>query len=132
MPVAAARYIRFTNFRRSGDPVSTPVWVAPYGDELVFSTHPDAGKVKRLRHDPRVEVAPSDVRGRVAAGTEVRAGTARLVPDAEHAAVAAVLRHKYGWQWQVLGLGQAVRRLSGRDPGSAYVAMTLGETVRTE
>lgn len=132
MTIADARYIRFTNFRRSGDAVSTPVWIAPFGDDVVFSSHPEAGKVKRLRNDPRVEVAKSDVRGRVATGTDVVAGTARLLPEAEHVAAEAAMKRKYGWQWSGLGLGQTIRRLFGKDPGKAFIAITLGDTVRTE
>lgn len=132
MDLASARYIRFTNFRRSGEAVSTPVWVAPFGDEVVFSTHPEAGKVKRLRNDPSVEVAASDVRGRVTAGAEVVSGTGRLLPNAEFAAARSALKGKYGWQWQMLGLGQSLRRLVGRDPGQAFIAVALGEVVRTE
>lgn len=132
MSIADERYMRFTNFRKSGDAVSTPVWVAPFGDEIVFSSAPNAGKVKRLRNDPRVEVAASDMRGRVAAGTDVVAGTARLLPDDEHHAAEQVLARKYGWQWKGLKIGQTLKRAIGRDPGEAYIAVTLADTVRTE
>lgn len=132
MSVGDARYIRFTNFRRTGVAVSTPVWIAPFGDEVVFSTHPEAGKVKRLRNDPRVEIAVSNVRGVVTPGTEVLAGVARLVSNDEHDAASEVLKRKYGMQWRILGLGQALRRLVGRDPGHAYIAVSLGDVARTE
>lgn len=132
MTIGDARYIRFTNFRRSGDAVSTPVWIASFGDEVVFSTHPEAGKVKRLRNDPRVEICASDMRGRVAAGTPVYAGTARLLPDDEHDAANRVLAKKYGIQWRVMGIGQTLRKLVGRDPGHAYIAITVGDEVRRE
>lgn len=132
MTIGDARYIRFTTFRLSGEPVSTPVWVAPFGDEVVFSTHPQAGKVKRLRNDPKVEVAECGVRGAVQEGADVFAGTGRLLPDADHAAADEVLRAKYGMQWRLLGLGQTLRRLVGRDPGHAYIAIAVGESFRTE
>ena len=132
MTIADARYIRFTNFRRSGEAVSTPVWIAPFGDEVVFSSNPTAGKVKRLRNDPRVEISASDMRGNVASGTDVVAGTARLLPEGEHAAADAAMRRKYGWQWKMLGLSQSIRRLVGKDPGEEFIAIALGDTVRTE
>src|SRR5919112_1001238 len=50
--------VRLTTFRRDGTPVSTPVNVAVEGDRAVFRTYEQAGKFKRLRNDPRVEVAP--------------------------------------------------------------------------
>ena len=132
MTIGDARYIRFTTFRRTGEPVPTPVWIAPFGDEVVFSTHPQAGKVKRLRNDPRVEIVECGVRGAVQEGADVFAGTARLLPDGDHAAAHEALQSKYGVQWRLLGLGQALRRLVGRDPGEAYVAIAVGERVRTE
>lgn len=132
MTIGEARYIRFTTFRRSGQPVSTPVWIAPFGDELVFSTHPRAGKVKRLRNDSRVEIAACSVRGAVDEGVDVFSGTARLLPDVDHAAAHEVLQSKYGVQWRLLGIGQALRRLVGRDPGEEYIAITLGARARTE
>lgn len=130
--LADARYIRFTNFRRSGEPVSTPVWIAPYGDEVVFSSNPVAGKIKRLRNDPRVEMAASDFRGRVSSGTPIYAGTARLVPEEEKAAAERALKSKYGWQWVVIGLAELGRKLTRRPHGEAFLAITVGDQVRTE
>ena len=54
--LADERFVSLTTFRRSGQPVSTPVWVGRDGDALVVLTPSGSGKVKRLRADPRVEV----------------------------------------------------------------------------
>ena len=77
-PLPHSTYVSLTTFRRTGIPVSTPVWAAPDGDTLVVWTRADSGKVKRLRHTPRVTVAPCDVRGRVH-GPAVD-GVAQFVP----------------------------------------------------
>lgn len=132
--VADARYIRFTNFRRSGDAVSTPVWIAPYGDEVVFSSNPTAGKVKRLRNDPRVELAASDFRGKVKKGTPIYEGTARLVAhdDPEAKDIEAAMRRKYGWQWIVIGITEALRKITRRPTGEVFLAIAVGDEVRTE
>ena len=132
MTIADARYIRFANRRRNGAVVATPVWVAALDDEVVFSTHPDAGKVKRLRNDPWAEVSPSDVRGRVAVGAPVHEGAARLLDPAEHQRATDALARKYGIQWRLLGLGQMLRRVVGKDPGTAFIAVRLGDVVRHE
>lgn len=126
------RYIRFTNFKRSGDPVSTPVWFAPHGDTWVFSSAPNAGKVKRLRNDPAVEITASDVRGRVKPGTPVFAGTARLLDDAEGAAAERSMSKRYGWQWKTLRASEKLRGLVGIKAEPAYIEVTLGEQLRTE
>lgn len=126
------RYIRFTNFRRTGAAVSTPVWFAPMGDEWVFSTAPNAGKVKRLRNDPRVEITASDVRGRVKPGTPVFSGTARLLDDDEATAAAAAMAKRYGWQWTLLRTSERLRGLVGIKADPAYIGVTLGEVARTD
>ena len=51
-------------YRRDGTPVPTPVWAAPAGGTLYVRSERNSGKVKRLRRDPRLLVAPCTVRGR--------------------------------------------------------------------
>ena len=51
-------------FRRSGEPLATPVWFGLHDGRLYVESLADAGKVKRLRHDRRVRVAPCTLRGR--------------------------------------------------------------------
>ena len=88
--VAAHRYVSLTTFRRDGTPVSTPVWVARDGGELVVVTVDPAGKLKRLAHTARIELRPCDIRGRVAPDSPTYAGTARV--DRTPEGVAAVKR----------------------------------------
>lgn len=63
--LADERFVSLTTFRKSGDAVSTPVWIARDGDELIVTTPRRSGKVKRLRNDARVTLVPCDRRGRV-------------------------------------------------------------------
>ena len=51
-------------FRRSGEPVPTPVWFGLYDGRLYVDTLVDADKVKRLGHDRRARVPPCTVRGK--------------------------------------------------------------------
>ena len=78
---AAARYVSFTTFRRTGEPVATPVWIAPDGDELLFVSEDPAGKLKRLRNNPRVELRPCSLRGVVADDAPTWRGTAAVHRD---------------------------------------------------
>ena len=104
-PVRSARYISLTTFKRNGQPVATPVWIAPAlpGEpfrpgELVFVSLADAWKVKRLRRDPRVEVQVCDVRGRVEPDAVRYAGLGRVLDAPEDVrAVKRALGNKYGW-----------------------------------
>jgi hypothetical protein len=50
--------------RRDGTAVATPVWAAEADGLLYVRSERAAGKVKRLRRDPRVLIAPCTVRGR--------------------------------------------------------------------
>jgi PPOX class probable F420-dependent enzyme len=94
--VAAHRYVSLTTFRRSGEPVATPVWVARDGDELVVITIDGVGKTKRLAHTSRVELRECDMRGTVPAGAATHHGTARVVRSpGEIAAVKRAIGEKY-------------------------------------
>ena len=67
-PLARAKYVALTTFRRTGDPVATPVWFAPSLDEpgsFAVITVDDTGKTKRLAHTDSVELQACDVRGKV-------------------------------------------------------------------
>jgi len=62
--VSGAKYILLTTSRRDGRAVSTPVHIVADGDTAYFRTWNVAGKAKRLRHTPAVQIAPSTCRGR--------------------------------------------------------------------
>jgi PPOX class probable F420-dependent enzyme len=53
-----------TTFRKSGEPVVTPVWYVVLDGKLYVRTGANAGKVKRIRNNPRVSLAPATVRGK--------------------------------------------------------------------
>jgi len=107
-----SRYIRLTTFRRDGTPVPTPVWQVRDGDRLLVITDGTTGKVKRLRHTPRVLIAVSDQRGRVKPGVQDVEGTAEMITDVpELERLAALLKNKYGFMFTVSGW---VNRLRGR------------------
>ncbi len=52
------QYLNLTTYRKSGEPVRTPVWFAQEGDTLYLFTNGETGKVKRIRNSGRVLVAP--------------------------------------------------------------------------
>jgi uncharacterized protein len=92
--LAGARYISLTTFKRDGTPVSTPVWVVTDdGARLLVWSGESTWKVRRIRREPHVLVAPASFRG-VERGERV-AGVARVVDDP---GIDALLRRKYGWQ----------------------------------
>lgn len=116
-PLADAAYVSLTTFRRSGVPVSSPVWVAPAADgsgHLVVITVDATGKVKRLRHTSRVELRACDVRGRIKEGARTYRGEGVVVRAPEEVrAVRAAVVAKYGWPARVSGLVDVVTSLVG-------------------
>jgi hypothetical protein len=74
--------------------VPTPVWAARGGVHLYVRSERDAGKLKRLRNDPRLLVAPCTVRGRpLGAPFEARA---RMLAREEEPLAEAALVARYG------------------------------------
>jgi PPOX class probable F420-dependent enzyme len=106
------RFVLLTTFRRSGEPVPTPVWVLPDAGAAIVSTPEGAGKLKRLRRDPRVTLQPCDRRGKVAPGAPLVEGRAEIIgdPDAS-AAVNRRLERKYGVEFRIfLAIEWVLRR----------------------
>jgi len=100
---AGAKYINLETFRKTGIGVRTPVWFAQRHENAVnggsvtfyIYSEADAGKVKRIRNNPKVRVAPCTMRGNLrGAWIEARA---RLCSDDEAALGQQLLRKKYGW-----------------------------------
>ena len=63
---ADQQYLNLETYRKDGRAVRTPVWFAEdEGGVLYLRTVKDAGKVKRIRRQARVRVAPCDMAGTV-------------------------------------------------------------------
>jgi len=95
---ATARYLNLETFRKSGLGVHTPVWFAQQAGRPLFYIYSeaDAGKVKRIRNNPKVRLAPCNFRGEVRG--EWTDGNARICDAEESIRGQQLLRRKYGWQ----------------------------------
>lgn len=109
------QFMNLTTFRKSGAAVSTPVWFAQDGNRLVMTTSATAGKARRIRNNPRVELAPSDMRGKLL-GDAVPA-QARILQGDEAKAAEKLLKKKYGLQWTMFGL-------AGRNDVRIFIEIT--------
>ena len=96
--LVSGKYIAFTTYRRTGEAVTSPVWVVPVSDGRVgFWTSAGSGKTKRLAHTQRVRVQPSDARGRLTPGSQPLDGTAEMVHSGGFFdEVRAKVRDRYG------------------------------------
>jgi len=94
---ASTKYISLETFRKTGVGVRTPVWFAadPAAPQVFYLySEADAGKVKRIRNNAHVRVAPCDIRGNLR-GAWVD-GQAQIVDSAEAEKGQNLLRQKYG------------------------------------
>jgi uncharacterized protein len=82
------------SFRRSGEPIPTPVWFGLAGDRVYVRTAANVGKVKRIGRDPRVRVGPCGARGRPLG--PLADGLARVLAADETGPAEAALRANYG------------------------------------
>ena len=127
MDLANEKYVALTTYRQNGESSSTPVWIADLGDgTLGFTTPGSSLKVKRLRHDSRVVLQPSDAKGKVSAGSEPISGTAQVLDGDDFDRVRGKIKAKYGIQVSVLILGAKIAKLFGKDVGSdSAIVITL-------
>ena len=113
-------YLLVTTFRKDGTPVPTPVWVGRDGDELIVWTQTTAGKVKRVRNNPTVELTACDLKGKPR-GETVK-GTARILDADGTERGRRLLKKKYGISGRVvIGASKVFR---GRD-STVCLAITL-------
>jgi PPOX class probable F420-dependent enzyme len=87
------KYLSITSFRRDGTGKATPVWFVREGGRLLVETDAGSYKVRRIRRNPRVTVAPCGPTGRLR-GEPVSA-RAELLPDSETGRVERLMARKY-------------------------------------
>ena len=110
--LAQEEFVSLTTYRRSGAAVSVPVWIAPAVDAsggLLVTTTARSGKVKRLRHDRRVQLRPCDRRGAVAADAPVVSAHAEIVrAPGDVRRLREVIRVKYGSRMKITAADQGI------------------------
>jgi uncharacterized protein len=108
-PLAEEKFVSLTTFKKNGDGVPGPMWIAGDGDRLAIWTPADSWKVKRARRDPRVTLVPCTRSGKVDDGAKAVEGTAEIVSDpAVVSRVEAALKKKYGVMYSVVTLMEKI------------------------
>jgi len=116
---AKAKYLNLETFRKTGVGVRTPVWFAQDPSSSTDAAHPlttfyvytlpDSGKAKRIGNNPKVRIAPCNMRGDLrGAWVDARA---RICTGDEVAKGQALLNQKYGI---AKSIGDFFSRLRGR------------------
>ena len=92
-PFARQQTVLLTTFRRNGTPVQTPVNIAVDGDRAFIRSWDTAGKVKRIRNNLEVTIAPCTAGGRPT-GPPITA-RARILTGQESAHAGRLLARKH-------------------------------------
>jgi uncharacterized protein len=108
--IGAGKYVLLTTFRKNGRPVATPVGCVVEAGTLYMLTPPDTGKVKRIRNNSRVTLAPCTMSGTVLDGAPTTEGTARLLDEAEAARVQQMMMRRTFMYRLVRILDRVLRR----------------------
>jgi PPOX class probable F420-dependent enzyme len=104
------RFLNLTTFRKSGIPVPTTVLFALANDKIYVWTTGDSGKVKRIRNNATVRIAPSTRLGRALG--PLTTATARILSVSEQTEAQTVTDRQFGWLKKFFGL---IWRVQGRE-----------------
>jgi PPOX class probable F420-dependent enzyme len=101
------KYCLLVSYRKNGQPMPSPLWFGVADGKLYFNTSATGYKVKRIRNNPEVRVAPCTTRGKPLGPPFV--GRASLVPEAEAPAADRAVQSNYGLGRRLYsGLGSSV------------------------
>lgn len=114
---AGKKHISLETYRKSGDHVRTPVWFIEENGELFVRTDSNTGKIKRIRNNPRVRIAPCNSRGTVKG--EWVDGEARMIEPVSSEHVFSLLKKKYGMSYRMIRFLQVFSRSKAHPVGLA-------------
>jgi PPOX class probable F420-dependent enzyme len=114
------RFLNLTTFRKNGVPVVTTVLFALAGDKIYVWTTKDSGKVKRIRNDASVRIAPSTRLGRPLG--PIATATVRMLSVSEQTEAQTLTDRTFGWLKRFFGL---IWRVQGRE--QVYLEITPTE-----
>jgi PPOX class probable F420-dependent enzyme len=88
------KYISIETYRKNGTGVRTPVWFVVSQGLIYFRTDAKSGKVKRIRNNPHVKIAPCNMGGNVEG--DWYEGNAKFSDQAESMIAFSLINKKYG------------------------------------
>ncbi|MEM4298229.1 MAG: PPOX class F420-dependent oxidoreductase [Nitrososphaerota archaeon] len=105
-----AKFISLETYKRSGEAVRTPVWFAEKDGLIYFHTPAKSGKVKRLRRNPVVRLAPCSRFGRIE-GEWIKGRATRI--DGEDAKrIVELVNSRLGLLDRIIGLFHRKNRVA--------------------
>lgn len=105
------QYISLTTYRKNGNEIATPVWFAQDDEgKLYVMTLNDAWKVKRIRNNSHVKLAPCNARGVIHGDTIKGMATIHEANSPTAQKAEQLLTKKYGIMKRLFGLLRLVQR----------------------
>ena len=126
------RFLSVTSFKRDGTGIATPVWSVSDGRQLFALTDLHSAKIRRIRRNPRVLVAPCRVNGKLRSEPlPAQAEVLTATPDLERVQHLLLERHKISYRLVML-IYRLGRRLRGRAAvaDGAALAITIDQRAR--
>ena len=102
------QYLNIETFRKSGVSVRTPVWFVQDGDTVFVRTVANSGKVKRIRNNGRVNIAPCKMDGALL-GDWLSATAREVIDEVTDQKVDRLLDQKYGLMKKMFTMTSALQ-----------------------
>jgi uncharacterized protein len=117
------RYIDLESYKKTGEAKVTPVQSLEHDGMIYVRTGPTTWKVKRIRRNSHVRIAPSDRSGKPT-GPWVD-GEAKVLEGQENQRMLEVFRKEYGgFGYRMVGL---VGRMRGEQEMTAVISIKLAD-----
>jgi len=120
-----AKYVSFVSFRKSGEAVATPVWIAPFEDGYGFTVESTSGKAKRLAHTSRATIQACSFKGVITPGATIYNCQASLVLHERAEEVRDAIARKYGLTYKVFSISLWINARFGKSKGLPEAAVIL-------
>ena len=120
-----AKYVSFVSFRKSGQPVATPVWIAPFEDGYGFTIESTSGKAKRLAHTSRATIQACSFKGVITPGATIYNCEASLVMHKRAEEVRDAIARRYGLTYKVFSISLWFKDRFGKSKGLPEAAVIL-------
>ncbi len=120
----SGKYLSIITYTKSGKEIATPVWFVATSDTVYIATPKITFKIRRLKKDPRVQIAPCSRDGKVLGSYVV--GTAKIIPEGEQMAIFDQFRKKYGALFKIWSsdIKNFFRKKTRKEKRLAFVEIT--------
>ena len=103
-----AKYINIQTYKKTGQPISTPVWFIIKDNKIFFRTSHNSGKIKRIRNNNNVKFALCDIRGKIKG--EWYEGIAKIENDSDNS-ILFQINKKYGLSSRLMKIFYKIKKI---------------------